>query len=64
MKKELSQLSDKELKKVDGGMDKLIPSDYQSKVTCPKCGSQNFIVVKFPRMHFFCRDCENIFFLK
>ena len=57
----IGQLSDKELKKVDGGIELAIPSDYQSKVTCPECGSRNFIVVKFPRMHYFCRDCENIF---
>ena len=61
MKKYLSQLADEELKKVDGGIELPIPSEYQSKVVCPACGSQNFIVVKFPRMHFFCRDCKNIF---
>ncbi|MBQ3372223.1 MAG: hypothetical protein IJG40_03700 [Oscillospiraceae bacterium] len=61
MEKKHCRLSDKELKKVVGGFELPLPTDYQVKFTCPECGSRNYIVVKFPRMHFFCRDCETSF---
>jgi transcription elongation factor Elf1 len=47
---------------VTGGHGTPLPEDYQSKFACPHCGSRNYIVVKFPRMHFFCRECETSFY--
>ena len=62
MEKKKSVLSVNEMKEVTGGHGTPLPEDYQSKFAYPHCGSRNYIVVKFPRMHFFCRECETSFY--